>query len=696
LRVRGEIVSSWSDAVAAYQRGDQRACLDGVSPLLATQGLQPDRCILAAHAHGRLGEPEAGLDLLARCLDERPRSAPVWLAAASLWLGLGRTTLAGRCVERAAELAPQSAELAALKDQVAQAAPADATVPETWSRLLAIVPPRPTLAACLIVRDEAERLPDCLQSLQGCDSIVVVDTGSTDDTRVVASRWGAQVHQIPWSDDFAAARNAALALVEADWVLIIDADEALVGGVDAVRASIDAHGSPRTVLCPAVENGADAPHAGTRFRVGRCFARRPDHRFRGRIHERVVAADGQPLIEWAVDTWHMAHEGYRLPLMARQAKAERNLGLLRAWLAEAPADPDAHYYFGLELLSAGDPQGAAAELQQAFETYRDEASRGLALLHQILLLDMTGRPADIITLGEAYQSLLRPFPDYWLALGVAYAALAKVPDAKRCFTAAIDLPEAPPVAFETAGARTWKPHLYLAQLAAAAGDGATVLAHVEPLMTTYGDHPRIACLYFYGLATTDRVSEAETFVVSRLAVPDVPDEFAEGVLRVLESFGEAGLPHMDRVAGLPGAYAVVARRLIANQDWQGLLAYSRRAVAAVGAHAWVHQGFAYSELGQHGEAEVAFGQAVGLDPELVIAWHNLGVLAARRQDWQTARLAFDGAMSAGPSSFPTLVEMLDVLARQGDVEAAKPLLEMAQGLMPEHPELQRLSAALGL
>lgn len=686
-------MSSWSDALAAFVRGDHRACLDGLQPLLDRQGLQPDRSVLAAHALAALGQPQAGLDLLAQCLDQCPRSAPTWLAAAGLWMGLGRWGAAARCVDQAASLAPDAADVPAMRERLAGAPDSPDTLPEEWGRLLAYTPPRPTLGACLIVRDEAALLPDCLQSLQGCDAIVVVDTGSTDDTRTVAARWGAEVHEAVWPEDFAAARNAALAHMKTDWVLVIDADERLVGGSDAVRASIDAHGSRRTVLCPAVTNLGDGPDGGTTFRVGRCFARNPLNRYQGRIHERLVANDGVPLIDWAVDGWSLLHEGYRQDARSRRAKVERNLALLQGWLADEPTNPDAHYYLGLERLAAGDVRGATAELQQAFEGYTDDASRGLALLHQLLILEMVGRPTDIVMLGEAYQGLCRQFPDYWLAMGVAYASLEQPDLARQCFQTALDLPGVP-VAFETDGARTWKPQLYLAQMAAAAGDGAAVLARIEPLMARHGDHPRLGVLYVYGLVTAGRDAEAEAFVVSRLAVPDAPEEFVEGVLRVLESLGDEGVPYMDRVAGLPGGYRVIARRLIANRDWPGLLSYSRRWVAEIGALAWMHQGFAYLELGQAGEAEVAFGQALGLDPELSLAWHNLGVLASRRDDLQTARLAFEGALGAAPPSFPTLVELLDVLAKLGDTEAAKPLIGIAQAMVPDHPDLQRLAAAL--
>jgi tetratricopeptide (TPR) repeat protein len=87
---------------------------------------------------------------------------------------------------------------------------------------------KPTLALSMIVKNGAEDLPHCLASVRGvADEIVIADTGSTDNSIAIAESFGARVVQIPWQDDFAAARNAALREVKSDWVLILDADEQL-------------------------------------------------------------------------------------------------------------------------------------------------------------------------------------------------------------------------------------------------------------------------------------------------------------------------------------------------------------------------------------------------------------------------------------------------------------------------------------
>lgn len=85
-----------------------------------------------------------------------------------------------------------------------------------------------SLSLCMIVKNETDYLARCLASVQGLvDQIVVVDTGSTDDSVDIARSFGAEIHHFEWIDDFAAARNESLRHATGDWILILDADECL-------------------------------------------------------------------------------------------------------------------------------------------------------------------------------------------------------------------------------------------------------------------------------------------------------------------------------------------------------------------------------------------------------------------------------------------------------------------------------------
>lgn len=92
----------------------------------------------------------------------------------------------------------------------------------------------PGLSACIIAFNEADRIGDCLASLAFCDEVVVVDSGSTDDTVAIARAAGARVLQRAF-DGFRSQKAFAVSQASHDWVLCLDADER-VG--DELRASI--------------------------------------------------------------------------------------------------------------------------------------------------------------------------------------------------------------------------------------------------------------------------------------------------------------------------------------------------------------------------------------------------------------------------------------------------------------------------
>ena len=82
------------------------------------------------------------------------------------------------------------------------------------------------LSACVIVKNEEKNLPQWLSSMaQLADEMIVVDTGSEDNTKSLAHQAGAKVFDFTWIDDFAAAKNYAIEQASGNWILFLDADE---------------------------------------------------------------------------------------------------------------------------------------------------------------------------------------------------------------------------------------------------------------------------------------------------------------------------------------------------------------------------------------------------------------------------------------------------------------------------------------
>ena len=146
---------------------------------------------------------------------------------------------------------------------------------------------RPTVSACVIARNEADEVADCLARLTWADEIVVVDDESTDATVKVAERFTRHVLVRPKRDDFAAQRNFALDAAVGDWVLFVDADERVS---EALREEI-----LTAVRAPDVAGyflRRQDVNFGYAFRYGESMrapilrlARRGAGRFHGRVHE---------------------------------------------------------------------------------------------------------------------------------------------------------------------------------------------------------------------------------------------------------------------------------------------------------------------------------------------------------------------------------------------------------------------------
>lgn len=81
---------------------------------------------------------------------------------------------------------------------------------------------------CMIVKNESAALRNCLDSLKDImDEIIIVDTGSTDDTKAIASEYTPYVYDFEWTDDFSAARNFAFSKATGDYIYSADADEVI-------------------------------------------------------------------------------------------------------------------------------------------------------------------------------------------------------------------------------------------------------------------------------------------------------------------------------------------------------------------------------------------------------------------------------------------------------------------------------------
>lgn len=290
------------------------------------------------------------------------------------------------------------------------------------------------VTAAMIVRDEEAVLAACLASIRDVvDEIVVVDTGSTDRSIEIARAHGAAVTAMPWRDDFSAARNAALDRARGRFILYIDADERLRPiSRDAVCAAL----SDDTIIGHTV---LFRPQVGyTPYREHRVFKNDPRIRFRGAIHESmlaglfdVAARDGLRIAPSALAIDHVGYEG------DQTSKHRRNLPLLRARLAAEPDHVFSWHHLGRVLDALGDPDGAAEAWERGVEAVRRrvEPSPGDCLVFGSLLRHRIDRgQADDALLDEARARFPDNYQLLWLD-GRRLLAASRLEDAHRAFAA---------------------------------------------------------------------------------------------------------------------------------------------------------------------------------------------------------------------------------------------------------------------
>jgi len=219
---------------------------------------------------------------------------------------------------------------------------------------------RPTLSACMIVKNEEQFLPRCLESIKGVvDEIIIVDTGSTDRTVEIARQYTDKVHFHPWNDDFSEARNVSLSYATGDWILQIDADEELEREDVPLLYKVvqsDLYNAVFVTILNKLSGGQWGRH-----RFQRLFRRGKAH-YEGIVHNQLVYEG-----EAAVADIRLYHYGYGLTPEQMRAKYERTSALLRKQIAEDPLNTFARQNLIHAMRAVHDFEGMIAEGEAALK-----------------------------------------------------------------------------------------------------------------------------------------------------------------------------------------------------------------------------------------------------------------------------------------------------------------------------------------
>jgi tetratricopeptide (TPR) repeat protein len=276
-----------------------------------------------------------------------------------------------------------------------------------------------TLSVCLLTRNEEKNIARAIQSVSGvADQVVVADTGSSDRTVPISTELGAQVCQVAWQDDFAAARDFALAQATADWILWLNPDEELLPFDQTVLRSYLTRGDTFGYYVTVQERlQADQPDVLSETVQLRLFRRRPQLRSIGRLHatfvpplEEVARQEGKQIARSEI---RLQRHAYLSRLT--EPKLRWAARLLELELRDRPGQLHYLIEYGRTLLLLNDLRGHAilAEAIEQILPVRSAVSAPLPEVQRLLEYALTVSPAQSrsrLTREEARDLALRWFP----------------------------------------------------------------------------------------------------------------------------------------------------------------------------------------------------------------------------------------------------------------------------------------------
>ena len=271
------------------------------------------------------------------------------------------------------------------------------------------------ISACWIVKNEQKNLPRSMMSVKDhVDEMIVVDTGSTDETIKIAENFGAKVFNLAWDDDFSAPRNHALEQATGNWIVFLDADEYFdednaVNLRPAIGLTIEQKMTAMLINLVNIDADDNNKVIDSTY-LCRIFKKVEGIHYVGRIHEELRLKDGKPLTKTIIvpgDVLTIKHTGYSMTV--NREKAQRNLNMLLREL-ETTGEPERIYGYLAQCYNGIDDYENAERYARLDIGGGRKASTFASSSHRILIKILSS--ADVDRLDERLEEAERAVEEF--------------------------------------------------------------------------------------------------------------------------------------------------------------------------------------------------------------------------------------------------------------------------------------------
>lgn len=277
------------------------------------------------------------------------------------------------------------------------------------------------ISICIIAKDEEKKIETCLRTLYKHPfEIILVDTGSSDKTKTLAQKYATAIYDLPWQDDYSAARTFAIEKASNDMVLIVDCDESISNLQYSAMQELIAKNPTAIGLAKRV-NVNKANGQPSEEWIERLFDRRLYH-YEGSIHEQLVKNDGSQIYTYELPLV-LSHTGSSHVPTDKESMTHKQISQLKAAIVREPNNAKLYYELGHQYLSMEEFETAYLYLDKGFNLPIDEKQDYVQ--HMIVdygySLLATNRVEKAMALANVYD-LFHKNADYLFLMGKIYQA----------------------------------------------------------------------------------------------------------------------------------------------------------------------------------------------------------------------------------------------------------------------------------
>jgi len=501
----------------------------------------------------------------------------------------------------------------------------------------------------MIVKNEAENLPHCLEPVKDVfDQIVIVDTGSEDNTVEIAKSYGAEVHYFGWIDDFSAARNESLKYATGDYIFFLDGDDRMEHAEALKLKELIPPQKDVAFYCLLYCYEANGQDTET-FQL-RLFPNLPGVEFEGLVHEQVAYSLQRLGIRSEVCDVKITHVGYK-DTDALMQKIHRNIPLLERQMQKTPERVNVRLHLVTHYNASGETEKAIAQLEHLIkQTEKEDGYREAFLICCVMLGNNYRKINKSDAAIEMYRRALEVEPDYGLAhflLGELYYKLDRIPEARM-------------------------------ELLIAQNTGVQLCRTPIPRRAIY-----YYISYFLGRCHEEKGDMNLAIMEYKKAIAIEPlsvEVYTRlGGLYMRRGEYEKAQEAFNQVSQLSKGSGAVPKAVEEAEKMPSVIAleqnYNRAASNC-------NLGIAYLYQGKLKEAERAFLEAINIHPQHVEAYSNLGLTYSKQNKFMEAENSYLKALEIEPNRIEALTNLAYLYLRAGKVSEAEERFLRASEIEP--------------